>query len=117
MRQPRAWDDALSPISARLSKLENVLASRTAEGYLNDFQQTWGSRVLGPGVGLPASERGVTCNAKSASAKPMVRVAAQLRRTLLHAWKIFQSKISLQNCRLIFKYAIGFQNCSLQTDI
>ena len=56
MPQPR--DDALPPISAHLSKLENVLASRTAEGYLNDFQQTWGSRLPGPRAGVASVRPG-----------------------------------------------------------
>ena len=58
MQQPRALDDALPPISAHLSKLEAVLASRTADGYLNDFQQTWGSRLPGPGAGVASVRPG-----------------------------------------------------------
>ena len=37
MPQPRALDDALAPISAHLSKLENILAARTADWHLNNF--------------------------------------------------------------------------------
>ena len=37
MPQPRALDDALPPISAHHSKLHKILASRTADWYLNDF--------------------------------------------------------------------------------
>ena len=85
-------DGALPPISTHLSKLANVLASRTADGYLNDFQQTWGSRLPGLELELPASDRMVMCSAKSESAKPMASVAAQLRCTRLHALKIFQSE-------------------------
>ena len=36
----------------------NVLASRTADGYLNDFQQTWGSRLPGPGAGVASVRPG-----------------------------------------------------------
>jgi len=46
------------PISAHLSDLGTVLASRSADGYLNDFQQTWGSRLPGPGAGVPSVRPG-----------------------------------------------------------
>ena len=50
--QPRALHYALPPISAHLSKFETILASRTAERYLNAFQQTWGLLLPGPGAGV-----------------------------------------------------------------
>jgi len=58
LRQTSGSDSALPPISTHLSKLENVLASRTADGYLNDFQQTWGSRLPGPGAGVASVRPG-----------------------------------------------------------
>ena len=48
----------LPPISAHLSKLENVLASKKAEEYLNDFQKTWCSRLPGPGAGIASVRPG-----------------------------------------------------------
>jgi len=58
MPPPRASDDTLPPISAHLSKLGTVLASKTADGYLTDFQQTWGSRLPGPGAGVASVRPG-----------------------------------------------------------
>ena len=62
MPQPRprtsGLDGALPPISTHLSNLANVLASRAADGYLNDFQQTWGSRLPGPGAGVASVRPG-----------------------------------------------------------
>ena len=55
--QPRALT-SFPPISAHLSDLGTVLASRSADGYLNDFQQTWGSRLPGPGAGVPSVRPG-----------------------------------------------------------
>ena len=54
----RPQPDALPPISAHLSKLESVLASKTADGYLNDFKQSWGSRLPGPGAGVASVRPG-----------------------------------------------------------
>ena len=55
--QPRALA-AFPPIAAHLSNLATNLASRTADGFLNDFKQSWGSRLPGPGAGVPSVRPG-----------------------------------------------------------
>jgi hypothetical protein len=78
--QPRALQDALPMISDHLANLEKALVSRTAEEYLNIFQQSWGSRLPGPGAGVASVRPGghMQRNIRKRKADGISRSAAEV---------------------------------------
>ena len=67
-------------ISDHLANLEKALVSRTAEEYLNIFQQSWGSRLPGPGAGVASVRPGghMQRNIRKRKADGISRSAAEV---------------------------------------